>query len=304
MKYLFVILRFCMTFCMLGVFALATAQEPKTFAVGGMQVEILIDETMEGDTSILQGASEEMLQKYIPTGMYSMAVTSALIRDGEHITLIDTGLGKKLAQHLQERNTLPENIFTILITHMHFDHINGLMHEGKAFFPNAKIYISEPELAYWTNNENINNFPEEQREAVAGSFKNAQNVLNAYQGRVVTFLPGEIAKGGEVLLPGVQTLAAYGHTPGHTIFLLENQGEKLMVVGDLWHMGVIQFPLPDVTVVYDVDPEQAAQSRKAIFAYAAGESIPVAGMHQANPEFGLIKPDPQEEGGYMLEPLQ
>lgn len=304
MKYMLAMLRFCFTLCLFGFAGLALAEGPKIFTVGTLQVEVLIDEMLEADTSILQGASPEMLQQYIPSGEYPMAVTSALIQDAERIILIDTGLGNKLPQHLQQRNINPEDVDVILITHMHFDHINGLMHDGKAVFPNAKIYISEPEVAYWMDNANISTFPEEQQELITGYFKNSQDVLDAYSDRIVTFSPREINENGSAVISGIQALAAYGHTPGHTAFLLENQGEKLLIMGDLWHVGAIQFPHLDVTVVYDVNPEQAAQSRRALFAYAATNAIPVTGMHQFNPEFGLIKPDLQEQDGYIFEPLQ
>lgn len=304
MKHFFTVLRFCITFCFLGIASFALAEDLKSFSVGALQVEILIDDVGEGDVSILQGVSPEMLDKYIPTGQYPLAVTSALVRDQERIMLIDTGLGYKMAQHLQERNIDPKDVEIILITHMHFDHINGLMHNGEAFFPNAKIYISEPEVAYWTDDANINEFPEDQREMIAGFFANSQAVLEAYGDRVITFSPGEVNLGGNVLLPNVQAIAAYGHTPGHTAFLLQSQGERLLLMGDLWHVGVIQFPDPDITVVYDVNPEQAAQSRRMLFAYAAANAIPVTGMHQSSPEFGLIKPNQEEKDGYIFEPLE
>ncbi len=303
MKHLLLILRFCISFFLFGVAGFSMAAGKSSLTVGNMQVEMLIDETGEGDTSILLGATPEMLKQYIPQGKFPMAIASALIRSPEGVTLIDTGLGKKLTKHLEERQITPEKVETILITHMHFDHINGLMREGKVVFPNAKLYIAEPEVAYWKDSENIKKFPKEQQEAAAGYFKDSQAVLNAYQDRIVTFSPGEVTKGGSLLLPGVKTMAAYGHTPGHTAFLLQNEDKKLLVAGDLWHVGLIQFAEPSVTVVYDVDPKLAAQSRSQIFAYAVANKIPMAGMHQSNPEIGLLKAQPKKKAGYVFEPL-
>lgn len=302
MKRLFTLLSLCLTLSFLSAPGLAKDKEILT--IGNMQIETLVDEADEGDTSILLGASPEMLQEYIPTGKYPTVIASTLIRDGDQIILIDTGLGNKLAQNLQERNIDPADVKTILITHMHFDHINGLVRDGKAFFPNAKIYIAEPELAYWTNDDNISKVPEQYQSVMKEFFKNSQNILAAYEGNIVPFMPGELAENGKTLFPGINAIAAYGHTPGHTVFLLHNENNKLLVLADTLHVGVIQFPRPDVSVTYDLDPEQAAKTRSILFAYAATHAIPIAGMHQAQTTFGLLKPHPKEENGYTLEPLQ
>ena len=283
---------------------LALAQTPATFTIGSMQVEMLVDDAGEGDTSILLNTTPEMLKEYIPTGKYDTVVASTLIRDSERAILIDTGLGKKLLQHLQERNIDPQEVEIILITHMHFDHINGLMHEGKALFPNAQLYISEPELAYWTDNANIAKFPQKYQETMTKFFKNSQDILAAYEGKIIPFAPGELTENGKELLPGINAIAAYGHTPGHTVFMLHNQDSKLLVLADTLHVGVIQYPRPEVSVTYDIDPEQAAQTRRTLFDFAATNNIPVTGMHQPKPVFGLIKPHAKEKDGYTLEPLK
>lgn len=303
MQHLLMLLR-CGALCSLfSLVGFAVADGNRVVAVGHMQVEMLIDDTMEGDTTILQGATPEILQQYIPTGKYLLAVTSALVRDGDQIMLIDTGMGVKLVQNLQEKNVDPQNVNTILITHMHFDHINGLMQDGKAVFPNATLYIPEPEIAYWSNDDNIKQYPEEFQPMMTDAFKNSQTILATYQNQIRAFVPGAITEDGKALLPGIKAISAYGHTPGHTVFLLHDQNDKLLVQGDLWHVGTVQFPYPDITVTFDVDQQQATQSRQALFAYAADNAILMTGMHQSNPEFGLIKSHPQLDKGYIFEPL-
>jgi glyoxylase-like metal-dependent hydrolase (beta-lactamase superfamily II) len=96
-------------------------------------------------------------------------------------------------------------------------------------------------------------------------------------------------------------LATYGHTPGHTSFLIESKESKLLIWGDLTHAMAIQMPYPQVAVTYDVNPEGAVQSRKAVLTYVSENHIPVAGMHIAYPAIGEIKSI--SDGGYQFLPL-
>jgi glyoxylase-like metal-dependent hydrolase (beta-lactamase superfamily II) len=90
------------------------------------------------------------------------------------------------------------------------------------------------------------------------------------------------------LLPGITPIAAYGHTPGHTIYLLENGGAKLLIAGDFLHIALVQFPAPDVSASYDSDPKAAARSRRQIMDFAAKNKIPVGGMHMVYPAVGTV----------------
>lgn len=302
MKKYFTILSFCFISLFLNTPGFAS---PPIFHVGEIQIEMLVDELGDGDASILRGASPQTIQEYIPSGKFPLTVASSLIRTPEQLILVDTGIeANKLGQHLSSRHIAPDDLRIVLLTHMHFDHIGGLMHEGKAFFPNATLYISERELAYWSDTTNISTYPEEDQPAMRQHFENVQSMLNAYQDRVATFSPAELAENGTEILPGVNAIAAYGHTPGHTVFLLHNQNNKLLLLGDTFHVSKIQFPHPEVTLIFDVDQQQAAQTRHTLFAFAADNAIPVAGMHQGSPEYGLIKRLPEKDEGYMLEPIQ
>jgi glyoxylase-like metal-dependent hydrolase (beta-lactamase superfamily II) len=123
--------------------------------------------------------------------------------------------------------------------------------------------------------------------------------LAAYPGRVETFRPGAIGTRISELLPGISPIAAFGHTPGHTLFMVESAGRKLLIWGDLMHAEAIQFPRPDISVTYDTDPAMAAASRKKVLEYVTANNIPIAGMHLVYPAVGRVSAD---GNGYRLTP--
>jgi glyoxylase-like metal-dependent hydrolase (beta-lactamase superfamily II) len=124
--------------------------------------------------------------------------------------------------------------------------------------------------------------------------------LRAYDGRYETVTPGVLETGGTEILRGVYAIEAYGHTPGHTMFLFESGGEKLLIWADLTHAMAIQMPRPGVSVTYDSDPAAAAEVRSSVLKYAADNKIPVAGMHVAYPGIGAVSADPVNQGGYIF----
>jgi len=107
---------------------------------------------------------------------------------------------------------------------------------------------------------------------------------------ITTFQPGELAAPVEVL-PGIKAIAAYGHTPGHTIFQIEDSGAKFLIIGDLLHIALVQFPLPGISATYDMDQNAAASIRRQVLDYAAANKIPVGGMHIVYPAVGSVEVD-------------
>ena len=95
-------------------------------------------------------------------------------------------------------------------------------------------------------------------------------------------------------------IEATGHTPGHSVFLVESEGKSLLILGDLIHAAVLQFPLPDECASYDMDASAAVKTRKLILAMAAAKDIPVAGMHIPFPGMGRVK---VEGKGFGFTPL-
>jgi glyoxylase-like metal-dependent hydrolase (beta-lactamase superfamily II) len=257
------------------------------------EIHLISDGETEGNSQLFVGADEALVKKYLPNGTYATAIQSYLVRtpDGKTI-LIDTGFGKKIAQSLQALGLKPENVDAVLLTHMHGDHIGGMLTEGRPSFPQARVYLAERERAYWTD-------PVMTAQAARkDGFLNAQKMLAAYGKQVETFAPGELDAQGAPLLPGIRTVAAYGHTPGHTMYLLGEGEERLLVWGDLTHAMAMQMPKPKVAMVYDVDPEQAIATRLKVLRHVVEHKLPVAGMHIPAPGMGVVEED--GKGGYTF----
>lgn len=268
-------------------FRAATAQEeefPSMYEIGSFFITVLPEMQQKGSKDILIGATDDMLKKYIPDGIYPTAINAFMVETPENTILIDAGLGMKLFTHLQTCEKKAEDIDIILLTHMHGDHIGGLLQEGKKSFPRATLYVSQAEYNYWMSDENMSAQPENRQQ----SFRHVREVMTAYKDNLHLFVPGETGDTGEELLPGVRTIAAYGHTPGHTAYLFDSNGEQLLVWGDLTHAMDIQTPCPQVAVTYDVDPVQAIESRQKVLKFVSENKIRIAGMHIEYPGIGNI----------------
>ncbi|GHT12853.1 MBL fold metallo-hydrolase [Bacteroidia bacterium] len=255
-----------------------------SFEIGDFRVSTLSEKMPNGNPNILLGASENALQKYLPDGTFPMSVNSFLVRTPDKNVLIDAGLGRNLVANLQSLKVAPEQIHIILLTHMHGDHIGGLLRDGKVVFANADLYLSQAEYEHWIKSEN----------------KQALNVLAAYKDKLKFFVAEELGSKKSNLFTGFRGIAAYGHTPGHTAYLIESAGSRLLIWGDVAHVMAIQMPLPNVAVTYDSNAEQAIASRKKILDYVAKNKIPVGGMHIIFPAIGDIK---AAQKGYEFKPF-
>jgi glyoxylase-like metal-dependent hydrolase (beta-lactamase superfamily II) len=241
--------------------------------VGQFEVYMLVEAQREGNAGILVGADEALLKRYIPASGFFHSTNTFLIKTPERIILVDTGFGTTIFDKMKKLGVEPDQIDVVLLTHMHGDHIGGLQKDGKALFPKAKIYLSVKEREYWTVT-NVN--------------QGAVAALAPYGSRVETFEPGELGSKLSELLPGISPIAAYGHTPGHTMFLLESGKAKLLIIGDLLHVALVQFPVPEISATYDLDQKAAAEVRRQVLAYAAKNKISVGGMHMVYPGTGKV----------------
>jgi glyoxylase-like metal-dependent hydrolase (beta-lactamase superfamily II) len=243
-----------------------------SYKVGNIEVSTMVENRGQGRTSVLVNPIKEDMQKYLPAETYQSEVNTFLVKTQDQIILIDTGFGTTLFDNLKALHVSPDQIDAVLLTHTHGDHINGLSKDGKALFPNAKVYLAVPEKDFFASSASA-------------------SILVQYGNNVETFEPKELGNQIEDLLPGIKAVSAFGHTPGHTMFMISSEGKMLLVWGDLVHVEDIQIPVPGQSVSYDSDTQAAANVRNRVFEYVSRNNIPVAGMHLRYPAMGFLASD-------------
>ena len=255
-----------------------------TFNVGQITVYMLVERQNPGNPGILAGADAAVLNRYIPAEGFNHTCNTFLIRTGSQNVIIDTGFGGAIFDHMKLLGISPAEIDAVFITHLHGDHIGGLQKDSKALFPNAKVYLSSREKEYFTVT-NVN--------------QGAADTLAVYDGRVKTFEPTPLGAPSSELIPGISAIANYGHTPGHTVFLIENNGARLIIAGDFLHIALVQFAEPDISATYDMDPKASAISRRELLEKAARDKILIGGIHILYPGIGSVE---TEGNGYRFIP--
>jgi glyoxylase-like metal-dependent hydrolase (beta-lactamase superfamily II) len=259
--------------------ALAANDGVFLYKVGSIEVYTMVETSGAGRPSVLIG-DKALVDRYLPSGGYKSATNTFLVRSSSGVTIIDTGFGGAIFDRMKDLGVKPEDVTSVLLTHTHGDHTGGLVKNGKASFPLAKLYISRQEYD-WAN-------------------ATTKALFAAYDGRLEYFLPGTLDV-PRAIVPGIGAAAAFGHTPGHTVYLIQSGGSRLLVWGDLIHVQDVQFPAPQVAVTYDSDAKAAVEARQTVMAWAAANKTPIAGHHLVYPAMGYVESDGQ---GYRFVPLK
>ncbi|MGF1551224.1 MAG: MBL fold metallo-hydrolase [Paracoccaceae bacterium] len=262
------------------------------YGVGDVTVTALLDGFIPLDTELLSGieparANEFLRAAFVEGRQVDTSINAYLIRAGDRTVMVDGGAGAVFgdtAGHLrgavEAAGVDLGSVDTVFTTHLHPDHVGLLQSEGEATFPNAELAVHETERAFWSDDANFANAGEQTKNFA----RIARNTLGAYQDRL-----REIRDGDDIV-PGVTAMHLPGHTPGHTGLAIESGGEQLLIWGDIVHIGPVQFSAPDVTIAFDVDPDQAAATRARVMDMVATDRLAFAGSHVDFPSFGhLIK---------------
>ena len=236
------------------------------------------------------GASEEEIKKMLTDNFLSpdnivLEQNSPIVNFGDKLVLFDTGMGTskmfgattgRQQKSMAEAGLKPEGIDAVVFTHAHIDHIGGVVDaSGKVLFPNAQFYIAQSDFDYWTDEGKLGG-------AMKDFVVHARSNLLPVRDKLVFF------KDGQEILPGVQAMAAPGHTVGHHIFMISSGGKSFAFLGDLTHHQILLMEKPRMEFSYDTDPKQAAASRVKLLEMLAANKIPVMSYHYPWPGYGHV----------------
>lgn len=261
--------------------------------VGAYEVTALSDGTVDLPVDqLLTNITPEAVKADLAASFESSPLETSdnafLINTGDKLILVDSGAGAlfgptlgKLLTNLEASGYRPDQIDEVLVTHMHPDHIGGLAANGKAAFPNAIVHAAKADADYWLSQANLDAAPDAQKGFFQGAIASFQPYVDA--ARLQTFdAPTEFA-------PGVHSVALPGHTAGHSGYLVESEGQSLLIWGDVVHVEAVQFAHPEVTIAFDSDASQAASERGKEFADVAAQGSLIAGAHLPFPGLGHVR---------------
>jgi glyoxylase-like metal-dependent hydrolase (beta-lactamase superfamily II) len=226
-----------------------------------------------------------LTQNFLPLENVRIEQNALVINTGGRLVLFDAGMGTmkllgphsgRLAANLRAAGIDPATIDDIVVSHAHFDHIAGIMaDDGTRNFPNARIHMAQADYDFWVDDAKLGT-------PLKLVSEPAIKHLRPNRDRIVFF------NDGQEFLPGVQAMAAPGHTPGHTAFAITSAGKTMVYIADLSHHHVLLLERPRARFVFDSDPAQAAETRLRIFDRIARERLPILAYHFPWPGLGHL----------------
>jgi glyoxylase-like metal-dependent hydrolase (beta-lactamase superfamily II) len=236
---------------------------------------------------------------FMPKDTMTIPFTPIVVNTGSKLVLIDTGNGPQqqanapvgqLQANLTAAGIDPKAIDTVIISHFHGDHINGLRAGEALAFPNAEVMVPEAEWAFWMDDAKMNAAPE----AMKGAFQNVRRVFGSIAGKVNKY------GWGKELAPGITSLEAIGHTPGHAAFVVASGSGRMLVQSDVTNIPALFVRNPGWHIVFDMDGPKAEETRRKVFDMAATDKLLVQGFHFPFPGAGYIEKDGNR---YRLTPV-
>ena len=275
------------------------------YKVGDYEITALNDgvwnrELQDGfvKNATLPNVQKVLADAFQPTNIVRLPFTPLAVNTGSKLVLLDTGTGARAfptagtyMDNLAAAGIDPKSVDSIAISHFHPDHINGIrLKDDSLAFPNAEIQVPAPEWAYWMDDGKMSTAPE----GLKGNFANVRRVFGSIAKDVKQFEPGK------EVVPGITSIAAYGHTPGHVAFAIASGNQSMMMTVDSTTNPYLFVRNPEWQGVFDMDGNMAVDTRKRLLDRATADKMLVARYHWPFPAAGYIT---QEGSGYRLNPV-
>ncbi|MFC4167381.1 MBL fold metallo-hydrolase [Teichococcus aestuarii] len=236
-------------------------------------------------------------EAFLPTGHLDIPYTVTVLETPDGLVLFDTGTGGQLGAtagnipaNMKAAGLDPARVTLIVLTHFHGDHITGLTDaEGKPVFANAEVVLPKAEYDFWMDEGQASRAPE----AMKGAFANVRKRLEPYKARI-----RQIDGAGQVVA-GVQAVPSFGHTPGHTSYLLADGNDQAMLLGDVTNRPELNLRNPGWHLIFDMDAAMAEATRRRMFDRVATDRIRCIGYHFPFPANGYVA---KEGEGYRFVP--
>jgi glyoxylase-like metal-dependent hydrolase (beta-lactamase superfamily II) len=270
------------------------------FRMGEFNVTVLSDgQTVSPNTPFpnwganpgRQAEFEQILRdNYLPVTPFVNNFNPMIVDAGKQRVLIDSGLGAASAQngtgklllHMRAAGISPESITTVFVTHGHGDHISGLTNaQGKPTFSRAEHQMGEAEFNFWASRP-------EPSPAVK---RNLIDMKSRFK----------LVQADQEIVPGLRTVAAFGHTGGQLAVMASSGGQSLMHLADAGGHFFLSLRVPDHYLGFDASPADAVATRQRLFSQAAADRIMVVGYHFPWPGVGYIK---REGNAFAYVPAQ
>lgn len=246
------------------------------FKLGGFEVTTLLagsatrdaPQSIFGMNASAADFAAASAEAFLPTDKVQFYFTPTIVNTGSQLILFDTGLNPKgITSALAAAGYTPDQVDTVVITHMHGDHISGLSGDAGTTFGNASYVAGSVEHNHWSAAGN---------ERFDGKVKPLNDRF--------TFI-----EGGAQVASGITSIESFGHTPGHMAYRIESEGKALILIADLANHPVWSLARPDWEVKFDMDKATAAASRKALLGQIADERLPMIGYHMPFPAVGYVE---------------
>ncbi len=262
------------------------------FNLGSAEVTVVSDGALSlGDPKgTFTGLPDNEIRKMLSDNFLSptnvmLEQNSPIVNIGDKLVLFDTGLGTtkgfgpttgRQQKSMKDAGIKPEDVDAVVFSHAHPDHVGGVIgDDGKPLFPNAQYYIAQSDLDFWTDEGKMSS-------PVKDFIAIARTNLLPVRDRIVFY------KDGQEFLPGIQAMAAPGHTVGHTMFMITSDGKSFAYLADLTHHPILLLEKPRMEFSYDTDPKQAVESRVKMLDMLAANKIAVLPYHYPWPGIGHV----------------